>query len=99
MGNKVQVIFTFELKDHGEAPGQKKRTVNIMELVTAKVGITGLSEWGQAGPHDVCAVILKDHSPVVMQLIADEMERGAKALGFDMAVHRVKLKTTSDNIH
>lgn len=24
MGNKVQVIFTFELKDHGEAPGQKK---------------------------------------------------------------------------
>ncbi|HDP1119255.1 TPA: hypothetical protein P5Y11_002497 [Salmonella enterica] len=97
MSNKVQVIFTFEQQSHTTTPAQGG--VNVMDLVAARVEMSEMNEEDQAGPHDVCAAILKKKAPMIMQLIATELETGAKALGLDMTVCNVGQKNKPTSMH
>ncbi|EBQ9424374.1 hypothetical protein DMA59_01725 [Salmonella enterica subsp. enterica serovar Potsdam] len=97
MSNKAQVIFTFEQQSHTTTPAQGG--VNVMDLVAARVEMSEMNEEVQAGPHDVCAVILKKKAPMIMQLIATELETGAKALGLDMTVCNVGQKNKPTSMH
>ncbi|EBK0106050.1 hypothetical protein D3D40_19125 [Salmonella enterica] len=97
MSNKAQVIFTFEQQSHTTTPAQGG--VNVMDLVAARVEMPEMNEEDQAGPHDVCAAILKKKAPIIMQLIATELETGAKALGLDMTVCNVGQKNKPTSMH
>ncbi|EAS2248889.1 TPA: hypothetical protein ACF61V_003192 [Salmonella enterica] len=97
MSNKAQVIFTFEQQSHTTTSAQGG--VNVMDLVAARVEMSEMNEEDQAGPHDVCAAILKKKAPMIMQLIATELETGAKALGLDMTVCSVGQKNKPTSMH
>lgn len=97
MSNKAQVIFTFERQSRTTTPAQGG--VNVMDLIAARVEMSEMNEDDQAGPHDVCAAILKKKAPMIMQLIATELETGAKALGLDMTVCNVGQKNKPTSMH
>ncbi|EBW4027995.1 hypothetical protein DPF51_00070 [Salmonella enterica subsp. enterica serovar Newport] len=97
MSNEAQVIFTFEQQSHTTTPAQGG--VNMMDLVVVRVEMSEMNEGVQVAPHDVCAVILKKKAPMIMQLIATELETGAKALGLDMTVCNVGQKNKPTSMH
>ncbi|HEC8681587.1 TPA: hypothetical protein R4C62_000877 [Salmonella enterica subsp. enterica serovar Oranienburg] len=99
MSNKVQVIFTFELKDHTEQnnPGRGVKTIS---LVHANVQSHGLDVTEKDdGPHVVYAHILMQNTPAVISFLNDEFKRAARAIGHETHIHDLAEGNTSGNTH
>ncbi|MGG6080848.1 hypothetical protein ACQSEB_03705 [Salmonella enterica] len=98
MSNKVQVIFTFELKDHTEKSVQGG--VNAMSLVHVNVQDRGMDVSEEDdGPHIVYAHILKQNTPAIISFLNDEFKRAARVIGYEIHVHDLAEGNTSGNTH
>ncbi|EGO7249572.1 hypothetical protein MYX88_003857 [Salmonella enterica] len=96
MGNKVQVIFTFELVSHERKEVQGG--VEIQDAVAAHVQILGDKE-GKSGPQHAYALILKRNAAGIIRFLTDEVKITAEKCGFEMNTSSEKITEVSDNIH
>ncbi|EAB2011964.1 TPA: hypothetical protein OGI49_001587 [Salmonella enterica] len=97
MGNKVQVVFTFELvnRERKEVQGG----VEVLDMVTASVESKGLNKECQPGPQHAYALILKRHAPDIIRFLTDEVKVRAGKFGFEINTRSEEITETSDNIH